>query len=103
MTLIASSFDILNPEGGRSAVNELLYAMGVGTGATLTLCSTSKEDKGMGAFLLEVTKIRLEYDNTGLFMLNGETSLGRVTGRLKPTNSAGIVGRVTISREGPTS
>lgn len=97
MTPLTNSFDILNPETGRSAINELLHALVEGVEATLSLCSALKEEEGGAEFPLEVTKIRLELDNTGLLLLTGETALGGVTGRLKLTNSAGKVGRVTIA------
>lgn len=98
MTPLVNSFDILNPESGRSALNELLHALVEGVAATLTLRS-AKEEEGT-VFPLEVTKIRPELDNTGLLLFTGETALGGVTGRLKLTNSAGKVGRVTIATEG---
>lgn len=101
MTPVTNSFDILNPESGRSAINELLHALVEGLEATLTLRSTSQEDEGAGAFPLGVTKLlRLELDNAGLLLFTGETALGGITGRLMLTNSAGKVGRVTIATEG---
>lgn len=104
MTSLVNSYDILNPETGYSAVNELLRALTEVNEderkATLTLRSTLKEDEGTDEFPLEVTEIRLELDDTGLLLLMGETDLGRVSGRLKLTNLVGKVGRVTIATEG---
>ena len=97
MTPVVNSYDILNPEGEVSAINALLRALSEGKEATLTL---SLKEEGEGVFLLRVTKIRLEYDNTGLLLLIGEAALGGVTGQLELTNSAGKVGRVTIATEG---
>lgn len=96
MTPLTSSFDILNPEHGPSAINELFDAWDERREAKLTL--SSPEDGEQSS--LRVAKFRLELDNTGLLLLTGETALGEVTGRLIPTNAAGKVGRVTIAIEG---
>lgn len=97
MTLQTNSYDVLNPEGGLSAINELLYAQAEDRVATLSLFS--QEDGGR-VFLLEVTKFRLEHDSSGLLLLTGETALGGVTGRLTLTHSVGKAGRVTVATEG---
>lgn len=97
MTL-RNSFDIVDPADGPMAINSLLWAMSKGGEATITLRST---DDGV-LFALVVREVKLEKDkSTGIFLLDAEADLGRVTGRLWATSPADQpVGRLTILSEG---
>lgn len=95
--VVRSTFEIVNPTEGLSALNELLQA-GQGGQATLTVRSIDEDDDTL--FTLVVSEVRLEHDSTGMFLLDAVAALGAVTGRLWPTSSPGqVAGKLTITPE----
>lgn len=93
--MITASFDIVNPDEGPRAFNELFRATREQTEAHLTL--RSRDDGTI--LVVTVSKVKLEQDSTGIFLLDGETEMGKVTGRLYATPASDRVGKLTVFTE----
>jgi hypothetical protein len=91
--LITASFDIVNPDGGPRAFNELFRAMREGGEACLHLRS---RDDGSSLTVM-LSKVTLEQDASGVFILGGETDMGHVTGRLFAVPASEVAGRLTVT------
>jgi len=87
--LITASFDIVNP----GVFNELFRAMREDVEACLHL--RSRDDGSL--LLVMLSKVTLEKDVSGVFILDGETDMGHATGRLFAVPADEVMGRLTVT------